>query len=105
MIFPWNNVKPFGFHDWVFFIDGVINGYLICAFSNLALSIKHEASSKGVNFAIIGTRSVTLSSLDLLNAIVLDILPFGLSILDIVTHEASQIELCYLSVGIEVETS
>ena len=88
MIFPGNNVKTFGFHDRIFFIDGVINGYLIRAFPDLALSVKHEASSKGVNFAIIGARSVTLSSLDLLNAMVLDILPFGLSILDIVTHEA-----------------
>lgn len=105
MIFPWNNVKPFGFHDWVFFVDGVINGYLICAFSNLSLSVKHEASSEWVNFTIIRTRSVTLSSLDLLNTVVLDILPFGLSVFDIVAHETSQIELCYLSVGIEVETS
>jgi hypothetical protein len=48
---------------------------------------------------------VTLSSLDLLDTMVLDILPFGLSILDIVAHKASQIELCDLSVGIEVETS
>ena len=105
VIFPWDNVKAFGFHDCVFFIDGVINGYLICAFSNLALPIKHEAASKRVYFAIVGTRGVTLSSLDLLNAMVLDILPFRLSILDIVAHEASQIELCDLSVGIEVETS
>lgn len=48
---------------------------------------------------------MTLPSLDLLNAMVLDVLPFRLGVLDVVAHEASQIELGYLSVGIEVETS
>lgn len=105
MIFSWDDVEALGLHDRVFFVDGVINGYLICAFPHLALSVEHEAASERVNFAIICTRSVTLSPLDLLDAVVLDVLPFGLSVLDVVAHEASQIELGYLTVGIEVEAT
>lgn len=105
MIFPWNNVKAFGFHDGVFFIDGVVNGYLISALSNLALPIKHKASTKWIYFAVIGARSMTLSSLNLLSTVILDVLPFRLCVLDIVAHQASQIKLCYLSIGIEVQTS
>ena len=89
MIFSGNDIEAFSLHDGVFFVDGVINGYLISAFSNLTLSVEHEASSERVNFTIICTRSVALSSLDLLDAVVLDILPFGLSVFNVVAHETS----------------
>lgn len=47
-------------------IINVIFYYLICALSNLTLSIKHKTSSKNKKFSLIMNRWMALTSLDIL---------------------------------------
>ena len=99
------DIEALGLEDLVPLLNGVIDGYLVGALSHLPLPIEHETATKGVYLVIKWTRGVALSSLDALAALIVDILPFRLCLLDHVGLETSHSELCHLFISIIVQAT
>lgn len=104
MILPWQDVDTLRLQNAVTALDRIVNQDLVCALPDLSLAIKLKATSKGVDLVVVAARSVTAAALYLIHAMIVEVFPFWLHRID-VELQAVHAQLCYFSIGIEVQST